>query len=497
MDRLRIFFQRILEALMKNAIMLLRVLTAMLVLAAVLMTVPLVMALILREADMIKAFAFPMTAACIVGLLSAGFTKKQNVHFQSRTGFLFVFLTWLLMSFFGSVPYYMSGMGISFTDALFESACGFATTGATTIADIEALPRSLMLWRGMTHWFGAMGIIVFTIALLPILGVGGFQLIKAESPGPEKERITPKIASSAKILWLVYIGLTAVLILCLKLGGMEWFDAVIHSFGIMATGGLSTKNDGLSHYNSAAIEMIAALFMLLAAVNFNLYFRMIRGKWKDVFNNTEFRVYIGIFLVSSILIAFNLFSEYGSLKDAFRYGCFYAASILSTSGAVTVDYQMWPAFAQMILFILMFAGGCSASTAGGIKIIRHVILFKQTGNELRRIIFPAGIFSVHLNKKVGRKDVVYGAVSFVFVYSMVLLVTTLITAASGFDLFSSFNVSLAVLGNIGIGFGEVGPAHTYAAFPDHLKWLFSFVMILGRLELWTVLILFYPPFWRR
>jgi trk system potassium uptake protein TrkH len=477
--------------------MLLRALIMILVLAAVLMFVPLVMAFVLRETVMIKAFALPITAAFLAGILVIMFTKKQNSYFRTRTGFLLVFLTWLIMSFFGAIPYYMSGMGISFIDALFESSCGFATTGATTIADIEVLPRSLMLWRGMTHWFGGMGIIVFTIALLPLLGVGGFQLIKAESPGPEKERITPKIALSAKILWLVYIGLTIVLILCLKLNGMEWFDAVIHSFGIMASGGLSTKNAGLAYYNSAAIEMIATIFMLLAAINFNIYYRMIRGNWKDVFNNTELRAFLGIFAFASIAIALNVVSSYGSWGEAFRYACFYTASFVSTTGAATVDYQIWPAFAQIVLFGLMFVGGCSSSTAGGIKVIRHVILFKQTGNELRRIIFPKGIFSIQLNKKVGRKDIVYGVAGFVFVYSIILLIVTLVTAASGFDLFSSFTTSLAMLGNIGIGFGAIGPNQTYAIFPDHLKLLYSFVMILGRLELWTVLILFHPAFWRR
>lgn len=482
---------------MKDCITLLRALMLILMLAAVLMIAPLIMALILRETQMIKAFLFPIAAAFFVGLLTIIFSPKQKIQLRARTGFLLVSLTWLMLSFFGTVPYYMSPLGISFTDALFESSCGFATTGATTITNVETIPRSLMLWRGMTHWFGGMGIIVFTIALLPLLGVGGFQLVKAESPGPEKEKFTPKIASSAKILWLVYIGLTAILTICLKLSGMEWFDATIHSFGIMATGGLSSKNEGLAYYNSASIEIISIVFMLLASINFNLYYRLINKKWKDIISNTELRVYLAMFVIASALIAITLFSEYGSLQKAFRYGCFYAASFLSTSGAVTINYQVWPNFAQTILFGLMFVGGCSASTAGGIKVIRHVILFKQTGNELRRIIFPAGIFSIQINKKVGRKDVVYGVAGFVFVYGMVILAVTLITAASGIDLFSSFSASLAMLGNIGIGFGAVGPAQTYADFPSHLKWLYSFVMILGRLELWTVLILFHPAFWRR
>jgi trk system potassium uptake protein TrkH len=482
---------------MKHYIMLLRALLLILVIAAVLMFAPLIMAFVLHETNMIKAFSIPIVSALFAGLLVLIFTKKQKNAFRAKTGFLLVSLTWILMSFFGAIPYYLSDLGISFTDALFESSCGFATTGATTIANIEILPRSLMLWRGMTHWFGGMGIIVFTIALLPLLGVGGFQLIKAESPGPEKERITPKIAASAKILWFVYIGLTITLIVSLKLCGMEWFDALIHSFGLMASGGLSTKNAGLAHYNSAAIEIISTIFMLLAAVNFNIYFRIVKGKWKDVINNTELRVYLGIFAAASTAIALSIVSQYGSFTEALRHGSFYVASFISTTGAATIDYQVWPAFAQMVLFGLMFVGGCSSSTAGGIKVIRHVILFKQTGNELRRMIFPTGIFSIHINKKVGRKDVVYGVAGFVFVYGIILLVVTLVTAASGFDLFSSFSTSLAMLGNIGIGFGAVGPNQTYAIFPDHLKLLYSFVMILGRLELWTVLILFHPSFWRR
>ncbi len=482
---------------MKRYIMLFRVLMLILVLAALLMAAPLVLALVLQETDMVKAFIIPMSAAMIAGLFTITATKKQSTHLQAKDGFLLVFLTWVIMSFAGAVPYYLSNLGISFTDSVFESSCGFATTGASTITDVESLPRSLMLWRGMTHWFGGMGIIVFTVALLPLLGVGGFQLIKAESPGPEKEKVSPKIAASAKILWLVYIGLTVVLIVSLKLAGMDWFDAVIHSFAIMASGGISTKNAGLAYYNSAAVEIICTVFMLLAAMNFNMYYRMIKGKWKDVITNTELRVYLGIFAVASIAVTVSIISGYGSFIEALRHGCFYVASFLSTTGVITVDYQAWPEFAQTILFGLMFVGGCSASTAGGVKVIRHAILFKQAGNELQKIIFPRGIFSVQINKKVGRKDVVYGVAGFVFVYSMVILVTTLITAASGIDLFSSFCASVAVLGNVGIGFGAIGPTETYAAFPDHIKWLFSFVMMVGRLELWTVFILFSPAYWRR
>ena len=478
-------------------IMLFRILMMILGMVALIMAAPLIMAAVLKEKGMIRAFLIPMGAALATGLIALLLTKKQNIHLQSKDGFLLVFLTWVIMSLMGAIPYYLSSMDLSFTDSLFESSCGFATTGASTIADVESLPKSLMLWRGMTHWVGGMGIVVFTVALLPLLGVGGFQLVKAESPGPEKEKVTPKIADSAKILWFVYIGFTGILMLLLKFWGMDWFDALIQSFTIMASGGISTKNAGLAYYNSAAIDITCTIFMLLAATNFNLYYRMIKGKWKDIISNTEFRVFLGIFAATSLAISLALIPTYGSFLNALRYGSFHVASILSTTGNLTVNYELWPGFAKTILFGLMFIGGCSASTAGGIKVIRHVVLLKQAGNELRRIIFPRGIFSIHMNGKVGRKDVVYGVAGFIFLYGMVILATTLITAASGIDLFSSFCTALAMVGNVGTGFGAIGPNQTYAAFPDYLKWFYSFIMIAGRLELWTVFILFIPEYWRK
>jgi trk system potassium uptake protein TrkH len=242
---------------------------------------------------------------------------------------------------------------------------------------------------------------------------------------------------------------------------------------------------------------VAIIFMLLAGLNFNLYFRLVRGKFRDILTNTEGRVYLGIFLISAAAITLTLIPVYGSAAAAWRFGAFQTASVLSTTGAVIADYSVWPAFAQAVLFTLMFVGGCSSSTAGGIKVIRHVVLWKQTGNELRRILFPQGVFSIQLNKKVGRKDVVYGVAGFVFLYAAVVAIVALITAASGVDIFSSFSTALSVTSNIGVGFGAIGPGHNFGAFPDHLKWIYSFAMIAGRLELWTVLILFTPEYWRR
>jgi trk system potassium uptake protein TrkH len=459
------------------------------------MSPALIMALVLGENPL--PFIVPMGGTALLLLPALFLIRAGAFRLSPREGFLLVFLTWVCGSLLGSLPYYLSPCHISFTDAIFESTCAFATTGGTTIDDIEALPRSLLLWRSLSHWFGGMGIILLSVALMPLFGVGGFQLIKAETPGPEKEKMTPRIAAAAKILWSAYIILTLTPILLYRLAGMEWFDAVCHGLTTMATGGVSTKNAGLAFYDSPFIEGITTVFMLLSALNFNMYYRIFKGKLRDIIQNTECKVYFGIFIAAAAVITCVLVPVYGSFREALRYASYQTASVLSTSGSATADYETWPLAAQGILFCLMFVGGCSGSTAGGIKVIRHAVLFKQAGNEIRRILYPLGVFSVRLNKKVGRKDVVYGVAGFVFLYMLVVAITTLITAASGVDTFSAFSASLAVLGNVGEGFGAVGPAHNYSAFADHIKWLFSLVMIAGRLELWTVFVLFTPAYWRR
>ncbi|MDR2184570.1 MAG: TrkH family potassium uptake protein [Treponema sp.] len=480
---------------------LLRLLVLLLGITALTMAPALILALVLEEKAMVRAFV-PVMGTALAAALPVFFTfRRESLNLSHRDGFLLVFLAWVFASLMGAFPYYLSGgsggTAINMTDAVFESVCGFATTGATTLADVESLPRSLVLWRSMSHWFGGMGIVLLMVALMPLLGVGGFQLIKAETPGPEKEKVTPKITSTAKILWFVYCILTAALTVLFLLGGMPFFDALCHAFTTMASGGVSTKNAGLAYYNSAFIDGTAAVFMLLAGFNFNLYYRLLRGKIKDVLINTEGRAYLFIFITAAGIITFALTPVYGSAGTALRYAAYHAASILSTTGSAIVDYETWPVTAKGVLFCLMFIGGCSGSTAGGVKVIRHVVLWKQAGNELRRSIFPRGVFGVQLNRKVGRRDVIYGAAGFTALYGLVTAALTLIAAASGTDVFSSFSAALSVTGNAGVGFGAIGPSKNYAAFADHLKWIYSFVMIAGRLELWTVFILFTPEFWRR
>ncbi|MDR1240203.1 MAG: TrkH family potassium uptake protein [Treponema sp.] len=476
---------------------LLRLILTLLGIVDIIMAIPLIAALLTGDLPMIRAFLLPIGCSLPLILICFLSLRKKELHLSARDGFLLVFAVWALAGILGALPFYFSPCGISFTDAVFESACAFATTGATTLADVEALPRSLLLWRSLAHWFGGMGIVLLTVALFPLLGIGGFQLVKAEAPGPEKEKITPKITVTAKLLWLTYCAFTLILFALYRLGGMGWFDALCHSFTTMASGGVSTRNGGIAVFDSPFIEGVSAIFMLLTAINFNLYYRLLRGKFRDIAANTELRVYLGIFLAALTVLTLSLIPVYGSPLSALRRAAYQAASFLSTTGSAITDYEQWPALARMVLFILMFIGGCSGSTAGGLKVIRHAVLWKQMGNELRRLIHPRGVFSIQLNKRVGRKDVIYGVAGFFCLYLLVVAATTLITAASGTDVFSAFSAALSITGNIGVGFGAVGPSHNYGAFPDHIKWLFSFVMIAGRLELWTVFLLFCPLYWRR
>jgi trk system potassium uptake protein TrkH len=476
---------------------LLRILTILLGMVAAIMLIPLALAIALAERRMIPAFGGPAGIVIMTALPALFSLRKSRPRIRNRDGFLLVFLAWICMSLLGAMPFYFSGSGIGFVDAFFESACGFTTTGATTIADVEALPKSLLLWRSMSHWIGGMGIVLLTVALMPLLGVGGFQLVKAEAPVADKERFTPRIAGTAKALWTIYCILTALLFVLFLAGGMEVLDAACHSFTTMASGGISPKNKGIASYNSVFIETVAIVFMLLAGLNFNIYHRLAAGRFADAANNTEGRVYVLVFFAAAAALALSLIPHYGSPGAALRYGAFHAASFLSTTGYAGADYTAWPPFSQAVLFCLMFVGGCSASTAGGLKVIRHVTLWKQSGSEMRRILYPRGVFNIHLNQKVGRKDLVYGAASFFFLYALVVFLVSLAGALSGLDTLSACSAALAAISNLGTGFGALSPGRNFGQFPNHLKWLYSFTMILGRLELWTVLTLFAPEYWRR
>jgi trk system potassium uptake protein TrkH len=462
------------------------------------MAVPLAAAVLLGEAGMIRAFAFSMVLPLPLALpVLLVFTRGQRIRFAAAGGFLLVSLIWIITCLLGSLPFRLSGALPRLADSVFESVSGFSTTGISLIADVETLPRSLLLWRAMTHWLGGIGVVMLTVALFPLLGIGGFQLIKAETTGPEKEKVTPKITATAKILCFLYLGLTALLTALLALGGMGWFEAVLHAFSTIATGGFSSRTNSIAAFSTPILEWVCALFMVLAGYNFTLLYQLLRGHAREAFRNSEGRAYLGVVGISSLVVSLSLCSAGESFASAIRYGFFHCSSILTSCGFTIANHSLWPPLAQGLLFLLMFVGGCSGSTAGGIKVIRWVILFKQAKNEGKRLLYPRGVFNIQLNRKVGRKDVVYGAAGFIFLYFAGIAAAFLLAAAGGLDPWDSLNTALICLGNIGLGLGNLGSGAVIAACPAYVKWGLDLFMIAGRLEIWTFFVLCTPEYWRR
>lgn len=439
---------------------------------------------------------------CLIGLFCFVLAFTGNRHkttLSPRTGYLFVTLGWLLSACLGSLPFVLSGCIPLFSSAFFEVMSGFSTTGATILADIEALPPSLLLWRACTHWLGGMGIVVLTVAIFPLLGLNGKALMEAEAPGPQVDKFTPRLSNTAAILWLIYLGLTVILFVLLLFGGMDFLEALTHSFATMATGGFSTRNASVGAWNSAYIDGIITLFMVLAGTNFALHWRFMQGKPLTVLRDSEWRLYLGIFFGSSIFISLSLADSglYGSFAEAWRYASFQVASILTTTGFATADYLAWPSFAQAILFCLMFIGGSAGSTAGGIKVGRVVTLLKMGAAEMKYLLNPRGVYGIFVNRRYVHKNIVYDIAAMVFLFLSSVLVSTLVVSAAGFDILTSLSATLATIGNIGPGFSLVGPSFNYGFFPEWVKLWLSFVMLLGRLEIYTVLVLFTPAFWKR
>ena len=457
---------------------------------------PLFIAVIYKEYAMIFPFALPVCCSLVISVPVYLSTNGKKVNLQISDGFLLVTLAWVIGSLIGALPYYLSGYVPYYSNAVFESVSGFTTTGATIIPDVEILPHSLHFWRGMTHWIGGMGIIVLSVALFPILGTGGFQLLKGETTGPMKDKFTPKVKDTAKILWLIYCGLTLLQFILLMLGGMNWFDSIIHSFSTLGTGGFSTRNSSIAYYNSPYIEWVCSIFMFIAGFNFTLTFRLFQGKIGEITKNSEARAYFLITAVSVLIVTVSLSENLYSIGKSLRYAFFHVTSIMTTTGFMADNHNNWPSLAQLVIFGLMFIGGCSGSTAGGAKVIRYVILCKQMINESKKALYPKGVFSIHLDQKIGRKDVVYSVSGFIFLYFTFFIIGVLLLSCSGIDLFNSINASIILLGNIGLGLGKLISGEIFFNLPEYLKWFFSLFMIIGRLEIYTVLILFSPFYWK-
>lgn len=437
-------------------------------------------------------------SSLIVGGGSAGMTVRWKQEVRKREGYLIVALGWVVLSLFGSLPFYISGAIPEYTDAFFETMSGFTTTGATILQDIEAVQPSLLFWRSCTQWIGGMGMIVLAVAILPILGVGGMQLFIAEVPGISYDRLQPRIRETAKRLWYIYTGLTLVLCMLLMLGGMNFFESINHALTTLSTGGFSPKNASIAHYDSAFVQYVITLFMFIGGTNFMLIYFFMRGKFKQPFENEEFRYYGGIVLGVSLLVILILVTQSGQpVEVAIRESLFQVVAIVTTTGYVVMDYTVWGPIITWIFFLLLFTGAMAGSTAGGMKLVRHIIVGKNSVLELKRLIHPAAIIPVRFNNKPIPSEITYNILAFVIIYVTIFGVASLAMTLMGLDISTAIGSVATSLGNVGPGIGSVGPVDNFAHLPSEGKWLLSFLMMTGRLELFTVLILFTSYFWRR
>ncbi len=438
------------------------------------------------------SFMLVIIILLVVGLSIYKYFSHSRYNLKNRDGFLIVSLTWFFASFIGALPFYLSGCIPNFADAFFESVSGFSTTGASILTDIEVLPRSMLFWRSFTHWLGGMGIIVFVTALIPAFGLSGQIVANAETTGPTKEKITAKYSDGAKGVYIIYIIMSIIETLLLKLCGLSWFDSLIHTFGTVGTGGLSSYNTSISHFDNIHVEIIIAVFMFLAAINFNLYYIARRRGLKSIVSDEETRFYIGMVFVTSLVIAaYNfIFNSFKDLGETILNSFFQVISIITTTGYMTDDFDAWPTFSRMIIFCLFFVGGCASSTGGGIKCVRVLGAFKLIKRGITHKIHPNIISPVTLNGKEMSNDTAIRITNFIFTYIMVVAAGTIILSIDGADFMTNFTAAASCVGNIGPGFNLVGPTMNYAFFSDFSKYVCSFLMITGRLELYTVLVLF-------
>lgn len=446
----------------------------------------------------------------IIGVLVMVFTRRHKKEINKREGYIVVSFGWLIMALSGTLPYLFTESITTFTDAFFETMSGYTTTGASILNDIEAVPKGVLFWRSLTHWIGGMGIIVLAIAILPLLGIGGMQLFAAEAPGPSADKLHPRITDTAKRLWLIYFGYTAAETILLSVAGMSFFDAINHALSTLSTGGFSTKNASLAHWNGEpVIQYIVMFFMFLAGANFVLSYFAFKGRLQKIIKDEEFRLYfkfIGIFtIIAAVIIYFRADISvssvlhpmvWGEAESALRHGLFQVLAIVTTTGFVTADYTMWTPFLTVFFFGLMFLGGSAGSTSGGVKVVRHLILIKNGFLEFKRSLHPNAILPVRYNKKGVSGDIVFNVLGFFILYMLSFIIGALVFSMLEIDFESAIGLAASCLGNVGPALGDFGPVNNYAGLPAIGKWWSSFLMLIGRLELFTVLVLFTPFFWR-
>ncbi|MDD8016325.1 MAG: TrkH family potassium uptake protein [Acidobacteriota bacterium] len=424
------------------------------------------------------------------------FRPKRELRL--RDSFAVVVLGWILASAIGALPFYLSGAMPSFTDAFFESMSGFTTTGATVLLRVEDMPHGLLFWRSLTHWLGGMGIIILSLAILPMMGTGGMQLYRAEVTGPMPDKITPRIKETAMALWGIYVLLTILEAVLLMAAGLNLFDSLCHTFGSMATGGFSTRTASIGGFDSLLVELIVIAFMFIAGINFALHHRGLRGRPSTYWKSEEFRFYCGILIVFSVILAAdNLITGAYKAGEALRVSIFQTVSITTTTGFATADFGRWSTSAQLILLLLMFVGGCAGSTGGSIKVIRIMILFKQGMVEIRKLLHPRAVIPVRVDGRAVPAGIVINILGFMLLYMGLVIAATFALTLMGLDLISAFSAVASSIGNIGPGLGAVGPASNFQHVPLAGKWILSFCMLAGRLEIYTVLVLFTRDFWKR
>ncbi len=474
-----------------------RFLGNLLLVEAALLTIPLAVSFHFGEQRAVIGFLLAMASLGVVGFILSNVPASSS-RVRTRDALFIVTLGWLGASFFGALPFVFSGSVPSLIDAFFETVSGLTTTGATVIEDVEMLPMGILFWRSFTHWLGGMGILVFALAILPTLGVGGFQIFKAESPGPVPDKLTPRIAATTKILYTVYLAITLLQILVFYTAGLPLFESAVFAFGTVGTGGLSIYNDSLARHSANGVLITAiAVGMLISGVNFSLYYDLWKRRWRRVLSNSELRLYVSIVVIAVLTIAANLYgSVYSDLGETFKHALFQVSSIITTTGFSTTDFDLWPSFSKGVLFILMFVGGCAGSTAGSIKVIRLLVAGKAVKREIAKTLHPQAAAPITVNGRIVDPEVITGVGSFYFLYMSVFAAGSLLICLTGADLISSMSAVAATLGNIGPGFGLVGPSRTFAGFGPLAKLLFSLFMLLGRLELFTLLVLITPGFWR-
>lgn len=478
-----------------NYKLVLRVTGLALILEAACLLLPMLVSLIYRE-DPLPFLWSILILAAVGSALSLLFKKAPNT-LQARDGFLTVGLIWTLFGAFGALPFRFSGLFGNYVNCFFECISGFTTTGASILTAVEGLPYGLLFWRSFTHWLGGMGVLVLTAALLPSLGISSNFLIRAESPGPVKSKLVPRASQSSKILYAIYLALTAIQTILLRIAGLPWYDSIVHAFGTAGTGGFSIRNTSVGAYGNPAVEIIITVFMLLFSINFAMYFLLLTRKFKQVLLSDELRFFLILVLLSIAAVTINIMPSYDSLGNAVRISAFQVATIISTTGYATADFNLWPEFSRMLLVILMLVGACAGSTGGGMKCSRVLVLFRSAAREIRTIIHPRSVSVVRLDGEPLSEQTVRTTQCYFIIYMFVIFGASLIIALDNFSFGTTLTAVISCANNIGPGLEAVGPMGNFSAFSNLSKLVLSFCMILGRLEMFPVLVLFSRNAWKR